>query len=158
MLSTIVLNDIVGKYPAHSMPMVPNTPGGPGKDVPRMSRRDQVVPIRLNDYEVPPIRATHQKISRVIKSQDNSTTGIKYSKSFKNGHYSIKNCHLDNRVIKEPNKVPGNARSPSNKPSNNLDSALSPRSSDEDSVLSPISPISPFPRDCTASERTRRTR
>lgn len=144
-------------YGIHSMPMVPNGPGGPGRDIPRMSRRDPVVPTRLSDYELEHFGALHHKFTREVKSPDD---GTKYNKSFKNGHATVKNGHVRNNIAKkEPTKVPVNTTLPSNKPvlSNNVESVLSPKSSDEDSAISTISPNSPFQREFqTQVDRKRR--
>lgn len=147
-------------YGTHNMPLVPNSPGGPGRDMPRMTRRDPVVPSRLSDYEIEQrFGAIHQRIPH--DARRNNESGNKFRKEFKNGHHVVKNGHIGNHVAKkEPTKVPVNSTLPSNKSSlsNGVESVLSPKSSDEDSALSPTSPNSPFPREYKApAERTRRT-
>jgi len=140
-------------YGTHNMPMVPNSPGGPGRDMPRMSRRDPVVPSRLSDYEIEQrFGPIHHRVRH-----DTGENGAKFHKEFKNGHH-VKNGHIGNHIAK--NELPGNSTLLSNKSSlsNGVESVLSPKSSDEDSAVSPTSPNSPFPRECTTpGDRTRRT-
>lgn len=133
-------------YGTHSMPMLPNSPSGPGRDLPRMSRRDPVVPSRLrDDYEIEHFRTK------------GTETAARYQRCFRNGHETVRNGHIS-VAKKESTKVP-EMRSPSNKTSvkNHVDSVKSPRSSDEDSALSPVSPNSPFQREyATPADRARR--
>jgi hypothetical protein len=128
------------------------------KEAPRLSRRDPVVPSRLSDYEVPHIKSAHHKITRVIKSQDTPTPVIKFGKTIKNGHHVAKNGLLENRVVikKEPLSSAVNRTIPNN---NYRTPALSPKSSDEDGTLSPLSPTSPYQQrySAPATERTRKT-
>ncbi|XP_031569541.1 uncharacterized protein LOC116304034 isoform X2 [Actinia tenebrosa] len=120
----------------------------------RLSRRDPVIPSRLSDYEMPHIKTAHQKVTRVMKNQDTTIPVIKYSKANKNGHHDNKNGFLE--VKKEPFKPTVNRTVPGN---NLTPTTLSPKSSDEDSALSPLSPTSPYQPGYSspATERTRRT-
>lgn len=124
------------------------------KEAVRLSRRDPGIPSRLSDYEMPHIKTAHQKVTRVMKNQDTSTPVIKYSKTNKNGHLNTNNGFLE--VKKEPFKPAVNRTVPAN----NLTPTLSPKSSDEDSALSPLSPTSPYQQGYSSpagTERTRRT-
>lgn len=122
------------------------------KETVRLSRRDPGIPSRLTDYEMP-----HIKTARVMKNQDTSPTPvIKYSKPNKNGHLVTKNGLLEDK--KEPFKPVVNRTVPAN----GLTPTLSPKSSDEDSALSPLSPTSPYQQQGYSSPagstgRTRRT-